>query len=122
MTTNPRREAALKLLAATDLRRINYEPPLVKALWWLGFDVPPPHFASFAYGAVFSGVFWGAAWGILMWFIAWREQGTAPLFALGMASFGGLLFGVGMGGYYSVGRRKYKLPTWQELAAANRGA
>ena len=41
---------------------------------------------------------------------------------IGMAAFAGLLFGVGMAGYYSVGRRRYKLPAWKALLLGGRDA
>ena len=70
MTSNPRREAALELLAATGLNPWNYEPPLVRVLWRIGFDAPPPHFASFTCAAVVSGVSFAVVWGLLMWLMA----------------------------------------------------
>jgi len=122
MTPNHRREAALKLLAATGLNRLNYEPPLVRLLWRMGFDVPPPHFASFFYGAVVSGAAFAVLWGLLMWFMTWRSQGVSIPWGIGMATFTGLLFGIAMAGYYSIGRRKYNLPDWNSIPSAAGGA
>ena len=122
MRSNSRREAALELLAATGLNRVNYEPPLIRVLWRLGLDAPPPHFASFASCAIVSGVFFAVIWGLLMWLMAWQSQGVSLPLGIGMAAFVGLLFGVAMAGYYSVGRRKYKLPEWNSLLPAGRDA
>ena len=122
MIPNPRREAALKLLAATGLNRWNYEPPIVRVLWRMGIDAPPPHFASFAYGALVSGASFAAIWALFLWLITWHSQGTSLALSIGMAAFGGLLFGVAMAGYYSVTRRKYRLPEWSTLLPAGRDA
>lgn len=118
MTPHPRREAALKLLAATGLSRLNYEPPLVRMLWRMGFDIPPPHFATFSQAAWLSGVSFAGLWGLLMWVMVGQPNGLAMPWGIGIAGFVGLLFGVAMASYYAWGRRRHKLPDWQSLPDA----
>lgn len=116
MATHQRREAALKLLAATGMRRSNYEPPILRLLWRLGFiNVPPPHFAPFWACALLSGVYFCFIWGVLMWFLTWSRQGMSGSGALAASAFAGFLFGLSMAGYYAYSRRKHGLPPWQEL-------
>jgi hypothetical protein len=118
METNQQREAALKLLASTGILRSNYEPPLLRLLWRLGLNVPPPHFASFWGNAVVSGVFFAVGWGSLMWFLLWSRQGMSLAVFLVAAIVAGVLFGATMAGYYSYGKRKHALPSWRELPGA----
>jgi hypothetical protein len=115
MKTNQRREGALKALAATGMLRSNYEPPLLRLLWRLGFNIPPPHFAPFWANAIASGVLFGVAWGALMWFVSWSRQGTSLAWALIAAAAAGVLFGAAMAGFYAHGKRKYSLPSWHDL-------
>jgi hypothetical protein len=115
MTSNARREEALKLLATTGLNRLNYAPPLVRMLWRMGFDVPPPHFASFFYSAAMSGIYFAVGLGLLMWLMLWSSHGVSIPLLICMAAFAGLFFGVAMAGYYAIGRRKYHLPKWETL-------
>lgn len=110
MTTHKKRTAALALLAQTGIWRSNYEPPLLRLLWRLGFDVPLPHMMSFWKNALSAGSYFGIAWGLIMW-----TQGTTGTGLLVGAVVAGLLFGIGMASYYAYGKRKYKLPSWQEL-------
>jgi len=97
------------------MMRSNYEPPLLRLMWRLGLNVPPPHFASFWVNASTYGIFFGITWGAIMWFMQWSGQGMT-LTAGGMAAAtAGALFGVTMAIYYAYGKRKYKLPSWNDL-------
>ena len=122
MKSNPRREAALRLLAATGLKRSNYEPPLLRLLWRLGVDAPPPHFASFVGNALVAGVFFGSIWGFLMWLFLWRQQAVPATAPIVLTVVAGLFFGIAMAGYYAFGQRKYKLPSWHSMRTENAGA
>lgn len=116
MSTNPKRIAALKLLEATGIWRSNYAPPLLHLLWRMGFDMPPPHFASFAANTLLMGGVFGVLWGLVMWFAMWSGTGVSIGLALFAASFAGLMFGIVMAMYYSYGKSKHKLPNWKDLA------
>ncbi len=108
-----RREQALALLAETPIVPSNFAPPL------FGIDIPPPHFMRFWQVSVFAGCFFAAAWALLMtafWSYKSLPLRNSSLIVGALAS--GLLFGLGMGLYYAFGRRKYGLPSWQDLGDA----
>ena len=110
-----KRAKAMELLKASGMRRSNYEPPVVSLLWRLGFAVPPPHFASFLGSMAFAGVSFGVVWGLAMWFLTWSGSGMDMHAAVLVSAVSGLLFGTAMAGVYAYGRRKHKLPSWNEL-------
>ena len=110
-----KRERALKLLDATGIRRSNYCPPLLRLLWRLGVQAPPPHFAGFGATAGVAGAFFAVVWGSIMWFVMWRSTGLSPTSALLAAVSAGALFGLFMSAYYAYGRKKHKLPDWDSL-------
>ena len=115
MKTDGRRTAALAMLQAAGIRRSNYAPPIVRLFWYLGIDVPPPHFASFLGVAAAAGIFFGSAWGICMWFAAWSPQGLPVPAAVVVAAVTGLMFGLAIAAYYRYSARKHGMPRWDEL-------
>ncbi|CAN5770775.1 DUF6404 family protein [soil metagenome] len=91
--------------------RSNYEPPILRLFWRLGIDLPPPHFSSFGITVLFSGGLFGlemVAFFMLVEDLSWLES-------IVLAPFAGLIFGVVLAAYYSYGKRKYQLPSWQQL-------
>ena len=119
MNIDPRRATALELLAKAGIRRSNYEPPFLRLFWKFGFNVPPPHFASFWSNVVFMGSFFGVLWGVIVWMLVWSLEGeTLGVVALA-AVLAGTFIGLAMASYYAYGRRKHKLPSWQELGASS---
>jgi hypothetical protein len=112
---DPAREAALQILARTNIWKSNYAPPATRLLWRLGFNVPPPHFASFT-SIVFSfGLYFGTALGLLMWLFPVSMSGSGGCVLIVPSTLAGLLFGVSMATYYAYGRKRHRLPTWSEL-------
>ena len=107
--------AALALLASTGMRRSNYAPPMHRVLWWAGLQVPPPHFVSFGWNFVDTGLWFGVVWGILMWFMVWAREGMSPYVALIAAAFAGCFFGLCMAAYYRHGARKHGIPSWRDF-------
>ena len=106
---------ALESLAVTGLRRADYAPPLHRLLWRLGFNIPPPHFASFFTNFVAMGSYFGVSMGIFMWVYFWVRYGISPLLVLPLAVAAGLLFGASMAVHFRRGAIKYNLPSWSSL-------
>ncbi|MCE9619192.1 MAG: DUF6404 family protein [Planctomycetes bacterium] len=121
MNTNAKRDAALRLLAATGMRRSNYAPPLTRLLWRLGFDAPPPHLGTFLGNAILMGVFFGVGWGVLFGLeMSWWYHRWMQLDILGIAAVAaGVLFGLCMASIYSYGKLKHGLPSWQDFNPAD---
>jgi hypothetical protein len=115
MTFESRRANALQLMEATGIRRGNYEPPMLRALWKLGMPVPPPHFLPFWKVMLFAAVWFGGAWGAIMWFTNWSRQGIPLVYAVVIAALAGVAFGLTVALYYAYGRRKHRLPAWTSL-------
>jgi hypothetical protein len=115
MKTNQKRQAALRLLAATGIWPSSYAPPLIRLLWRFGLDLPPPHFGSFWSNAAFMGTFFAIVWGAFMWLVLWSGQDLPWPFALAVAGAEGIMFGFAMASYYAYGKPKHNLPSWKEL-------
>jgi len=115
---NAKRTAALAHLAATGIWRSNYEPPLLRLLWSLNLDVPPPHFAPFWANAIVTGGIFGAGWTAIMWFAVWSHQSMPFAAGATIGTGAGALFGVTMAAYYEYGKRKHHLPAWNTLATS----
>ena len=121
MEISSKRTHALQLLEATGIWRSNYKPPVVRLLWYLGLDVPPPHFASFASNACLTGCFFGVVWGLVMWLFVWPTYSISATAAAEAALLAGLFFGLAMASYYAYGKYKHELPSWQELGTSPSG-
>lgn len=115
MTFETRRAKALELLQSTGMSRSNYEPPLLRALWKIGINVPPPHFVPFWKVTLFTTLWFGGVWGGFMWLTVWLRQGMAISAALGIAGATGICFGMFMSFYFAYGRRKHRLPAWSSI-------
>jgi len=92
------------------MRRSNYEPPMMRLLWWWGVDVPPPHFANFGRNLVFSGVpvGLGCAAGQFVANIILNKTTAVSWSACAV----GLIYGFFMAAYYAYGARKHGIPRW----------
>ena len=114
MALNPKRSAALNLLARTGIWRSSYAPPFVRLLWWLGVDAPPPHLASFRSNALHSGIYFSVFYGLSMWLMVWSREGMSFTGAVGFAVCTGVFYGLSMAAYYDYSRRKHGLPLWDQ--------
>lgn len=115
MPINPKRTRALDLLATTGMWRSDYAPPLVRMLWLCGIDVPPPHFVSFRGNAVSYGTGFCIAFGVARWFIEGSDH-TRSMVAILLEHVAlSALFGLVMAAIIERGKRKYRLPAWQDL-------
>lgn len=115
MPINPKRETALRLLAATGMWRSNYEPPLVRLLWRCGVEVPPPHFMSFRNNAVIFGTAFAIVFSVVRRLIEGPDNSRSLVAGLLELVVLGALFGLLMAGIIERAKRKYRLPTWREL-------
>lgn len=117
MPINPKRTAALALLASTGIWRSNYAPPFVRALWWCGVDVPPPHFVSFRGNAVSYGAGFFVAFGLAKRFIEGPDLARSVRAVLLEHVVISVLFGLLMAAVIERAKRKFRLPTWQDFRA-----
>jgi len=118
MTFDEKRAAALALLATTGIWRSNYAPPLLRLLWKLGIDVPPPHFVGFTWNFIVSALFFGVAWGLVMWAVLWSRASMTLGTMVGTSALAGMLFGLCMASYYRFGARRHKIPLWKDFHPA----
>jgi hypothetical protein len=115
MDFSTQKERALVILAGKGIPRHTSEPALVRILWALGAKVPPPHFMKFSTLALMCGVWFATAWGAFMWVFVWSGRGASVYHVAGVAAGVGVFFGIFMAAYYSRGKTKYDLPTWDSL-------
>jgi hypothetical protein len=102
-----------------DARRINLSPwtvapPLVRLMWTLGIEIPPPLFLSFFTIAFWAGSLFGVGWGGIMWLIQWREQNAPIWLVIAASGIAGISFGVIMAYYMKRKARQLGLPDWKE--------
>ena len=114
---NEKRLIALKLLASKGLKRSVYEPHHLRLLWYFGFDMPPPHFASFLSNILINGTFFGLLWGILRGVLEWFQGGVFQGIDTEAVVIVGAVYGIGMAAYYAYSRRRNGLPTWHGLGS-----
>ncbi|HEX4414744.1 MAG TPA: DUF6404 family protein [Lacipirellulaceae bacterium] len=106
---------ALARVSKTGMWHSNYAPPIYHCLWFVGIEVPPPHFATFAFNALFSGAWFGICWTVVMRLMFWSPVGLPAIQALVFATFIGTIFGVLMASYYAIGAWRYHLPCWSKI-------
>lgn len=115
MTFQARRAQSLDILKRTGMWRSNYEPPILRVLWKIGIEIPPPHFLPFWQVLVLGAGWFAGAWGSIMWLGEWSKHGVSIMSAVGTASVAGVFFGIAMAIYYAHGRRKHRLPKWNAI-------
>jgi Na+/H+-dicarboxylate symporter len=97
------------------MSRSNYEPPVFRALWRIGFDIPPPHFVPFWKVTLFAAVLFGGVWGAFMWLTVWSRQGLSIMAAFCTTATLGICLGLITALCYAHGRRTYRLPAWSSI-------
>jgi hypothetical protein len=115
MTFEEKCSFAIQELESAKIWKSNYNPPIVKLIHRLGFQVPFPHYNSFLSNALFIGSFFGLVWGLLMYFLIWREQNISLVTFATAVIFAGTFFGISMALYYWYGFKKYNLTPWVEI-------
>ena len=125
MTFVQKRDAALAVLTQAGIGRSNYAPPLLRLLWWLGIQAPPPHFNGFVSNALMMGTYFAAAFGSVMTLSAiFLMHQVAPgwlpaaLYFATVALVTGPMFGLFMASYYAYGARRHNLPKWRDFQPA----
>lgn len=115
MTLDQKRSAALQLLRSRGLLKTDNVPPLLKLLWGLGLNVPPPQFASFFGLFVFSSLALALPWGALMWLLKWN----ASHMSIGEILFRSIGFGCCVGLFFTLmvrySARKNSIPHWSQF-------
>jgi hypothetical protein len=109
--------AMINDLSLKGLSPYTSAPPLYRLLWRLGFDIPPPPFASFASNALMMGITFAVVWGLLMWFVLWRGE-FSTIAAIVTSVVAGVCFGLAMAAYYRWRVSKLGLPRWEDYPRA----
>lgn len=118
MKQNLQREKAIQHLLSLGIPREDIAPPLLRGLWRLGFDMPPPVFASFWQNFFVSGVFYSAMSSGPIWAVYWSRNGTSPLQGILCAVGAGAVFGLISATSSEKAKRKNGLPAWRDLGRA----
>lgn len=115
MTLEEKREAAIKHLVDLGIWKSSVTPPLWRALWKMGFNIPPAPFCNFWLIASLMGLPYGVLWGWFMWVFQWASIGMSPTRAVLTSLFGAVLFGTSMAAVARFFLRKHKLPSWEDF-------
>lgn len=110
-----KRQRALALLAAKGISSAAFNPPLIQLLGRLGLQIRPPHFLPFVAGVALFGVYFAVIWGLFMWLFVWSGETMTPVMGALSALAAGLLFGVGMAGWYRFSCWRHRLPRWASV-------
>ena len=110
-----KRQRMAEHLSSLGVRRGAYAPPFYRALWRLGFDLPPPLFSGFLAIALPGGAFFGAAWGLAFGALARIIGLPVPDPFIGVTALGcGALFGLVMAFLVRREARRLGLPRWSD--------
>lgn len=115
MMFEQRRDKAIALMEEKKMWRSNYAPPILRLMWRMGVNMPPPPFAPFWLNTLFFGVWFGPLWGVLMWFMVWKNQGYTGDEALILSLVTGLLFGFFMALFHYWRKKANRLSDWNDL-------
>ncbi len=114
MSMNSKRDTAIELLVAKGIWPVNYVPYGTRFLWWIGIDVPPPVFMGFWNSILFAGGAFTVGYGLANWIMRtpiYRTTMSGVFFTIG----GGIIFGLYVARRNANLRKKYNLPSWEEL-------
>ena len=114
MNPATKRAAALALLKKTGMRPTDYAPPLFRLAWRAGIAIPPPHFVAFWRLTLSAALYFGVLMFVFLSLLGFERTAFSTVLLLGSAA-GGLLFGFAIGAHYAHGRRKYRLPAWDQI-------
>ncbi len=115
ISINGKRAAAIDILVAKEVWPVHYVPIGLRFLWWIGIDVPPPYFLSFTRNAVQMGGSMAFFYGLVFCAIVWARQ-ESYFTAFVMVCIG-ISAGLFHAAKYKRLKRKYNLPSWDELGA-----
>lgn len=107
---------AMVQLEASNIKSMNYAPPVFHVARKLGLKPRPPHYMSFTRAALLLGPTFGLLWAFVMWGLSWRALDDFPIsVALLAALISGVLFGLTMAGYYRWAGGQAGLSKWEDL-------
>lgn len=114
-----KRDAALAILAKSGVWKSNYQSPLLRVLWWVGFRIPPFHFASFWTVVLYQTGIFCVIFGLFTYFlmptiVPSTRYDTVIIFLLRCA-LTSIFYTLFVLAYHAYIRRKYKLPKWSDL-------
>ena len=98
-----------------------FAPPLYRLFWRLGSEIPPPHFSTFSFLALFQGSFFGLSLGVLMALMFWAGLSTQLWQLTATAIVAGILFGLCMAIYYRFQARRHHFAFVERLLHCREG-
>lgn len=107
-------------LGALGIPRSSFAPPVYRALWRMGIELPPPLFTPIAPLALAMGLPFAMVWAVLTYVSLYAVHVfmpaavlTAPIRFIAVAALGaGAVFGVVMAASIRRRARKLDLPPW----------
>jgi hypothetical protein len=118
MTHKDKVERAIRELKAKGISPRGIAPPLVRALWAAGVEIPPLFFMSFPQLFFFAAVSFAALVGLFAWVAEWLGWlHFKPSAWIGF-SFGGLLYGLAVAAHCRWKARRLGLHSWREYDEA----
>lgn len=107
-------------LPRRGIGRWTFAPPLYRALWKLGVEIPPPHFSTFSFLFSFQGGIFGV-WCVLLMSLVPHllplERLSFPSVLLASLA-AGCFFGFCMACYYRAQAKRHRLPLWRNYQNA----
>lgn len=120
MTHKEKINKMLEELPKKGIKKSYLNPPLYKLCWKLGFELPPPLFASFFNSFLLAGIYFGIFWGLSMWLFFKLEHENQPIIPhIIISILSGILFGLSMAIIYKIKKKKYNLPSWENYGSIN---
>jgi hypothetical protein len=111
----PTIEKALAYLQAADIPAYYKKiTPFQKILWRKGIAIPPTILADFKSNALIFGISGGIAWLLVHAILPLQQPQTWGRWLFSIIFFT-VVFGCSMADYYRRQRRKFGLPSWQEI-------
>ena len=92
----------------------NYKPPMFSLLRTLGIKVPPPYYLGFHFNALIAFWYFAIIIFLVMYFGLLGNDETLKS-AMDKAVVWGFVYGLGMGVFYAIRRKKLQLSRWEDF-------